>query len=291
MRLINSVFELSEEFMKNPKWVEIEHDRVAYLVNKMEEEGKREFIPEAKGENERETVFKELIASAINYCYWYGKHDVRPGGCSSGKMYDVVNEAVDIENHNNDRLGWIKNRLRGLLSVGRFPLLEERLRHIDEVVSPLGYSYANLIPHHKEIDKEDYSEYYYLEELVRFFPGFASDMFLKRASLFFMQLYRTFGWFEDLMKHIHIPADYQVPKILRGFGAIRYLPPLDHMVNNGQLINKSSDMECEIRAATILVCRSLGLQLGWNAAEIDGWLWLRRHEVDMPFHLTITTDY
>jgi hypothetical protein len=290
MKLIDSVFDISEEFMKSPKYVHINYDRIAYLANKMLEEGKREFITESTGEKEKEVVFKELIASSINYCYWYGSSNIRPNGCSSGKMYEVVNKAVDTHNYNNDRLETIKSLLRTSLAVGRFPLLEERVRHIDEIISVMGYGYASVVSTYKELD---HPEYYYFENLISFFPGFASDIFLKRASLFFLQLYRTFGWFEELVHYLHIPADYQVPKILRGFGAIEYKAPLDHMVNYGQLIEKGSIMECEIRAATILVCEELQKQLGWNwnAADVDGWLWLRRKEVDMPFHLTITTDY
>ena len=59
--------------------------------------------------------------------------------------------------------------------------------------------------------------------MIKLFQGFSSDVFLKRTSLFFMQLYRKFGWYkDDLMQTLFVPADYQIPKILRHFECIEY---------------------------------------------------------------------
>jgi hypothetical protein len=63
------------------------------------------------------------------------------------------------------------------------------------------------------------------------------------------------------------------------------------IVDTHQLIPKHSQIECEIRAATVLAGKKLQELTGWNASEIDAWLWLRRKEATKPFHLTITTDY
>jgi len=139
--------------------------------------------------------------------------------------------------------------------------------------------------------KPEEDKYRYLMSLVTTFPGFASDLFLKRASLFFMQMYRKLGWYEKMMSYLPVPADYQVPKMLKHFGCIKYKEPLNTIVEVGELIPKGSIMECEIRAATIIVCELLRQQTKWNMSEIDSWLWLRRKECNDPFHLTITTDY
>ena len=37
-------------------------------------------------------ISEELLAGAINYCYWYGTSDVRPTGGGSTHMYDMVNK-------------------------------------------------------------------------------------------------------------------------------------------------------------------------------------------------------
>ena len=127
--------------------------------------------------------------------------------------------------------------------------------------------------------------------MVREFPGYASDMFLKRASLFFLQLNRKFGWYSETIKDLHIPADYQVPKMLRHFGVLEYNTFLSTQIQTYSLIPSGSLMECEIRAATIIASKRLAELTGWITPEIDTWFWTKRKECDDPFHLTITTDY
>ena len=63
------------------------------------------------------------------------------------------------------------------------------------------------------------------------------------------------------------------------------------MINNSILINKHSLEEIQIRAANISVCKDLQNITGWNAADIDTFLWCNRKLTDKPFHCTITTDY
>ena len=127
--------------------------------------------------------------------------------------------------------------------------------------------------------------------IVEGLPGFASDIFLKRASLFCMQLNRKFGWYKDTINELPVPADYQVPKMLEFYGGIIYSEKLSRLIMNEELIPKGSLMECEIRAATIIACKTISDWIGWTSQEIDSWLWLRIKEFDRPFHLTITTDY
>ena len=79
--------------------------------------------------------------------------------------------------------------------------------------------------------------------------------------------------------------------MLQFFGCINYTEDLWHAIMENTPIPKYSQAECEIRAATIIACQKLGELTGWNAAEVDGWFWLKRKECNDPFHLTVTTDY
>jgi len=279
MELINGVFELSEKFMNGSDYVKLNNNLIQSTADIMLETGITPFPPESTGDEPVIICWKELIASAINYCYWYGKSTVRPNNASSTVMYDIVNSVFEVEN----RLDW--KDINYDLSISRFPLLEERLKHLKEVEDKGAvYLYAVL-----ESEGKDF--YPLFQDLILLFPGFASDMFLKRASLFFMQLYRRLGWFEDAMKVLPVPADYQVPNMLRHYGCIEYSQYLAKTTYANQLIPKHSQMECEIRAATVLAGKKLQDLTGWNASEIDAWLWLRRKEATLPFHLTTTTDY
>ena len=93
------------------------------------------------------------------------------------------------------------------------------------------------------------------------------------------------------MKHLFIPADCQLPKMLRNSDCIKYSDKLAKKVFDGKLIQKHSLEELQIRAATIVVGTMLQFSTGWTIADVDTYLWLRRKLVDTPFHLTITSDY
>jgi len=284
MEIIESVFNLSKQFMKDPDYVHMNKDVIDDVAEKMLKEGKTPF--EKRQEycslDVHKITLMQLTAGAINYCYWYGKSDVRPDNCSSTKMYSIVEEAGNKYLYGDPHSFF--SQIKVELAKQRFPLLEERLKHINEIQKN-HYSFVNRI-----IQKEKpFNELF--EMMIELFPGYASDLFLKRVSLFFMMLYRIFGWFSEDLYHIHIASDYQIPKMLVFYGCIDYTPALEEIIILNELIPKGSQMECEIRAATILVCQRLCQKTKWNAAEVDGWFWLKRKECHDPFHLTITTDY
>ena len=283
MKLVEDVFEISEKFMKNPGSVKLNHEGIERTASQMLQTGIKQFPPKEVVDKTLSCLL-ELIGGSINYCYWYGKSTIRPNECSSSKMYELVTEALNYFEWDN--FDECIEKLIHLLSVNRFPLLEERAKHLRELVKLDAVEFATKISNGDHTSCEPY-----LYELVSDYTGYGSDIFLKRASLFFLQLYRTLGWFSESMFSLHVPADYQVPKLLQHHGCISYSEVLKAMLETNYLIAKHSQMECEIRAATVLACRELVNRTGWNIADIDGWLWLRRKDVTSPFHLTITTDY
>ena len=308
MDLIKSVYDIADEFLNLPvpvrQHVVLKQNFIDHLAQAMLIDGKVSFYSTEDQEveekkNELFIVLRELVASSINYCYWYGNADVRPMGANSGDMYALVDTALDhallkdIKSKEyyegifyTSKMASAIKFLIELLSLHRYPLLEERKRHLLEVVDH-GLRFANNIV----INKEDEYGGKLLEDLIRNFTGFASDTFLKRASLFFIQIHRQLGWFPELMQDIFVPADYQVPKMLHYFKAIEYSNHLSYKIQEGKLIEKGSLMECQIRAATIKVCRMIMDITGWNISEVDTWLWTKRKLPIEKFHLTITSDY
>lgn len=287
MNLVKNVFDISETLLYvEPINVMLNEPAIEKLAREMKEEGLTPFsIPKPTDINKG--ILIELIASSINYCYWYGNASIRPNECHSGMMYSLVEEAFKDYKAEFMMFRDCINTLTYKLSFERFPLIEERARHLKELVDQDAPSFANMIIRkHNDSDFEDLFNF-----LIRNFLGFSSDTFLKRASLFFLQLYRKYGWFQEAVRTLHVPADYQVPKILKHFNCFYYKSELEEKIKNGDLIPKHSLEECQIRAATIIACQMLQDKTGWNVADIDGWLWLRRKTAIEPFHLTITTDY
>lgn len=279
--MIETVLEISRNIMKDAKHVKISGKGITSTFLQMKKSGKSEFPKPDSDLEDFDKILVELIASSINYCYWYGRPDFRPLDSSSQKMGKILQSIYAPTN-----LKFSIDRLKEGLAYNRFPMLEERVKHLDEIKEN-GYKAATYILAKK--DSNDYDEL--LETLVHHFPGYASDMFLKRASLFFLQMYRFYGWFEGMMNVLFVPADYQVPKLLEFLGCMEYSKKLKDKILSFEIIQKYSLYEVEIRAATILICEQLKKMTGWNISDIDGWLWLRRKNCNMPFHLTITTDY
>jgi hypothetical protein len=284
MKLVQDVFEIAESFMSDSKHVYLNESRIKEIGYIIKDTEKPTFpLPEVK--NIFKGIILELVAGAVNYCYWYGKHNIRPCGSSSTFMYELLmNSFFDFEHPNQKQFEVCLTRFGEAMAIQRFPLLEERISHLNQL-KEYGIDYCIMLENnHRDIT-------YLFTELVEKFPGYASDVFLKRASLFFIQLFRRFGWFADELNLLHVPADYQVPKMLEYYSCIEYSSDLYRAITKNQHIPKTSLEECEIRAATIMAIKMLCEQTGWNVAEVDAFFFLKRHDTNRPFHLTVTTDY
>jgi hypothetical protein len=293
MRIVENVFEIAKSFVNDAKYVKINDFAIDALWKSMEVRGKAEFKPPFE-ENVFKGIILELVASSVNYCYWYGRSNIRPNGANSSLMYDLLLKSFSGFQHaSNERFKSCIEDFKIALAINRFPLLEERIRHLDQLTkNSNGIKYGIIVENtFNNMNLTGYTFEELFESLLIFFPGFASDIFLKRASLFFIELYRRFGWLEDDLHGLFVPADYQIPKILEHFKCIEYHPSLKLMIHDHNIIPKNSIQECEIRAATIITMDKLSKLTGWNIADVDSFLFTRRHEVSDPFHLTITTDY
>lgn len=99
-------------------------------------------------------------------------------------------------------------------------------------------------------------------------------------------------------------ADYELPKALRAIGILKYSDELAALVDNWREVQRDSQMEIEIRAATVVVCCELLKTFNLLRAEIfdrnyllnichlDYWLWKTGREIKTSRpHLTRTSAY
>ena len=94
MRICESVFEISKEFLKKDSIVFINEKGIEDTSILMINKGVKKFpIKEITKDHIYQAVVQEFVGCAINYCYWYGISDVRPNQASSGKMYSLVGDA------------------------------------------------------------------------------------------------------------------------------------------------------------------------------------------------------
>lgn len=99
--------------------------------------------------------------------------------------------------------------------------------------------------------------------LVEYFPGFRDEHAFhgktvrlhKRAQILVADLWAAFngtefGAFNDI-GHITIFPDYRIPQMLQSLNVLWYSPRLESKIKRGEYIESGSELEIEIRGASI----------------------------------------
>jgi len=304
--IIQSVWDVVNQFIVDGKGMHVTlNDEVMQIVskdikNKLDDIkdnwwGYPKCLDEKSADIDYEMLVYELIADSINYQYWYGKYDIRPNGACANQMYNMLNQSFEtIRNNRFMTVGHmlcleVIDEFIKRISIARFPNLEKRIKHLNEISNFISdydiEGLADSISNNKITIDE------FLKIIISRLPGYAEDIFLKRAFLVPTMLYRRIQWFKDEIEILPVPADYQLPKVLEGLGCISYDYKLSEKIQNHDLILSGSLEECEIRAATILAGKRLSELTGFSMCDIDTYLWLNRKTIDKPFHLTVTSNY
>jgi hypothetical protein len=323
MSIIKDTWEIVDQFTKDPSYVTINKEAISVLSKNI-----KEYLPAAKdffiGEPRwmkdikwdssaynkvYELVAYELIFDSVNYNYWYGKGTVRPNGSSSYEMSKLLDESF-IEAHSfvdahaflmGESTGPSKEIcfiavtvFRKKLKKNRYPNIENRIKHLAEVQTTFSKEFDSITWIEELIEKvlngkESIEET--LEIITNRYTGYSSDMFLKRAFLFIIEMNRRVGWYKDEIHLVPIPADYHIPKMLDYHGVLDYAGILQSKIFNRELISSGSLQECEIRASSMKACQLIAKKAKVTMADVDTYLFANRNVCTCPFHLTITTDY
>ena len=94
-------------------------------------------------------------------------------------------------------------------------------------------------------------------------------------------------------------ADYIVPVALRVMGIFEYEASLERRIMAGEMINRDSEEEIEIRAHTVYATALLTDEVNARRPadkqllipQVDYRLWKSYHATHFPHHLTRTTMY
>lgn len=198
------------------------------------------------------------------------------------------------------------------------PWLEERVRVLNEVghvlVEKWGGSFSNLL---NEAEGRAFNKGKgFIELLVRDFPRFKDEYIYrgkkigiyKLAQLSVMALqsslsqYSEFSLFKDC-DALTCCADYQLPRSLRELGILEYSFELKTYVDQEKLISHGSDLEIELRMATVFAGHQLKKIINAMLAvegkppitslELDYFLWSHGRGLDYnnKHHLTHTIMY
>ncbi|MEL6348647.1 MAG: queuosine salvage family protein [Myxococcota bacterium] len=193
-------------------------------------------------------------------------------------------------------------------TAGPLPLFEQRLAALQE----LGEGRRLYAGPPSLYTRAQGSAQAFVDRLIEVAPSW-SDVrtyegvtlpFHKRAWLCAAMLYGRFQ--DDPIRRFTDPevipvfADYRLPQILRGAGAMVLSEDLAERIDGGALIVAGSPEEIELRAGTVAAAVKLQAMLGERLGtapmllQIDHFLWRTavRAQADLPpFHRTRTTDY
>jgi hypothetical protein len=248
-------------------------------------------------------ILKELVSDAVNYCYWQFSSKYRPNDAGSTRMRELLEQSFDPDLaiiSTADLTAQLRDFYRAMM-INRFPLMDKRLQHLIALARPFimkGASSRRAYNSKQPVSLlfvQMITENFPFERLFNFLiteiDGYGDDPFLKRACLFFIQLNRILGLFEEEVKVFPIPADYQVPNMLFHHGVLVYSPVLEHKIATGTHLEENGPEEMAIRAGTIVAGKELGERTGWSSSDVDGYFFTRRHHVNSLFHLCITSNY
>jgi len=193
------------------------------------------------------------------------------------------------------------------------PMLQERKDILNQVGQKLVDSYnGDWVNFINNCPKKLYSNGEGLiERLVSEFPRFNDSSNYKGKDVHFYKLAQLAFWgihgelshsgyfsIEDI-NSMSAFADYIVPVALKVMKIVEYSEALDEKINNGVLIERDSEEEIEIRAASLFVTAKLteavNLRRPADKAiiipQLDYRLWKSYHATHHPHHLTYTIMY
>lgn len=290
--MISRVYDLARQIAHDPAHVFLNPEAIIDVASaiKLAPPSPLEGVPQIGNITltEKDVVLYELTSNAVMYCFWYGTHRYRPAATD-----DVAQCMATAWNSAGKWGPKFINILIAEMTQARFTMMNERRMMLLELLVPTISlcGFVDIVVREGSCRgcKTDFDGL--VTEMIRSYPGYGSDQFLKRAILFFMMLHRRFGWFANNIGTLPIPTDYQIPKMLHAMKVLRYSPRLESMILDGDIIPAGSRMETELRASSIVACSKIADIARVTTETVDNYLWSRRKKCLEPHHLTITTDY
>jgi len=235
----------------------------------------------------------------------------------SEAMFTQIHEAIDsginlLDGEVQAGLTFqdLENIFKGNIEM---PMLQERKDILNQVGQKLVNSYeGDWINFINSCPKKLYSNGEGLiEKLISEFPRFNDSSSYKGKDIHFYKLAQLAFWgihgelshsnyfnIEDI-NAMSAFADYIVPVALKVMKIVEYSEDLNEKINNGILIERDSEEEIEVRAASLFatakLTEAINLRRPANKAiiipQLDYRLWKSYHATHHPHHLTYTIMY
>lgn len=291
MDRLNNIPTLAQEFYNTHDIVRINIEEIMDLDFSKHEVKVPEFSSDLSPFN---TFVFYTVVNAINYCYWQGSYSFRPNGMDSQatmqlllKEFQHYNEALTLGPFADIIWEDIHKSINVALRKSGITLIEERTTHINEIFDNINILEQYFMSNRDNLDAVDIVNF-----LVENFDTYASDIFLKRAQLMPALLNREPNVVISNLNKLHIPIDYQVPKMLERWDILDYDTELEDKIFNNEIIPKNSLEEMSIRSASVIATEMIMKEHNLSPLELDYILIMEaKDSKGYHHHLTLTTEY
>jgi len=243
---------------------------------------------------EKEEAYKIIhvynaINASLQYCFFIGNAQMRFDAIDSFwimSMLDGIFKKYEVTSVED--IYKTKESIINILISSNITLLQSRVQTIEEVFEKLDFKmYGNT---YADIDASISN----LKKLI----CFKQDIFFKKGLFAVMitgrmlpELQVFYPTYKAVLYQLPVPADYQIPKMLRHYGLIEFSNELASFVDNSIPLQENSELELNIRAATVLACEILAQSNVCSVDVVDAYLFMKRKECNALHHLCVTESY
>jgi hypothetical protein len=222
------------------------------------------------------TAYGLLVAlNAINYCY-FADHGQQPWTWRGRRGFaGMLTLAVDHRHPRSQSQGLAE----ALVQHGTgLPLLNERLRHLDECRAAFPDDQAVL----DLLQTVDWHLPAFVGVLVQRCPGFNDTIHIGGLALPMHKRAWLIGCLAERLadnrplprlrdpERLALCIDYRLPLACRRLGLLRLAPDLERRIDAGEFLPAGSDDEITLRMGTALVLRLLlEAHPAWSPAQLD----------------------
>jgi hypothetical protein len=315
---MNYIVESAKYVVDNAKHVNINEDAIfefckSYSLTTSNLVDELPF-PKKEFSKEEEVAFYFVLESLsfstwgdTKWCVEYQGKEIKKGTYALiAAIYRALDAGVPILNSkylSSLTLSKAKELFRGNIEI---PLLKQRHQCLVELGSVISKKYSGSFLALIEESKYDVKEL--LSLLVSNFPMFKDEVsyegekvyFYKLAQLLVHDIIRIYN--DKTFSNIELLtalADYKIPYILHSLNVLEYDPSLTNLLEIKKELTYGSEMEVEIRAATIMGVNLIYFMLKntyptITLSEVNDFLWLQSTHVSkeaLPHHRTRSVHY
>ena len=229
------------------------------------------------------------IQASLQYSFFTANSSIRFDGVDSQWVIEMVDAVfASCQVRSVEDIYRTKEHIIKRLMTSGISMLRSRVVTVEEVFGTLDF----------EAYAKSYSDVDASLTLLGSVVCFKQDLFFKKGIFAVMMTARILPeltqkntTYAKSIASLPVPADYQIPKMLRHYGLIVFSDELEAMVDGSVPLQENSEMELNIRAATVKVCDMVAKHNGISANDVDAWLFAHRGESDLWHHLCRTEFY